>query len=260
MPPTSVDQDAPNRYLSLVERGAAAVDVPVIASLNGVTRGGWVRYARAMQDAGASAIEMNVYHAPGAPNESGREIEDRTVEVVRQVKEAVTVPVAVKLGPFWSSMGELALRLDDAGADALVLFNRFMQPEIDPDTLTVRAGIDLSSPAEARLAATWIALLRGRVRAQLAASRGVDSAADVARYLLAGADVVMTTSALLRHGPSHATALLYGLTEWMDGKGYASLDDVRGVMGVPAEVDTRAYQRAGYVSMVKPEVRSSPAG
>jgi dihydroorotate dehydrogenase (fumarate) len=257
-PESPVDQDAPTRYLSLVERGAAAVDVPIIGSLNGVTPGGWVRYARSIQDAGASAIELNVYQAPGPPSASGREIEDRTIEVVREVKAAVSVPVAVKLGPFWSSMGELALRLDAAGADALVLFNRFLQPEIDPDTLTARPGIDLSTPADGRLAATWISLLRGRVRAQLAASRGVDRAADVARYLLAGADVVMTTSALMRHGPEHATALLEGLTEWMRGKGYASLDDVRGVMSVPAEADPAAYGREGYVSMVRP-AGGSPA-
>jgi dihydroorotate dehydrogenase (fumarate) len=259
LPPSPVDQDEPVRYLSLVERGAAAVDVPIIASLNGVTTGGWVQYARSMQHAGASAIELNVYHAPGPPSASGREIEDRTIEVVRQVKAAVGVPVAVKLGPFWSSMGELALRLDGAGADALVLFNRFLQPEIDPETLTARAGIDLSTPADGRLAATWISLLRGRVRAQLAASTGVERSADIARYLLSGADVVMTTSALMRHGPEHAGALLDGLTEWMAGKGYASLADLRGIMSVPAEADPATYERAGYVSMVRPEGGRPPA-
>lgn len=259
LPPSPVDQDEPVQYLSLVERGAAAVDVPIIASLNGTTPGGWVQYARSMQDAGASAIELNVYHAPGPPSASGREIEDRTVEVVREVKAAVDVPVAVKLGPFWSSMGEFALRLDAAGADALVLFNRFLQPEIDPETLTARGGIELSSPGDGRLAATWISLLRGRVRTQLAASSGVQLSADIARYLLAGADVVMATSALMRHGPDHATALLAGLTEWMDGKGYASLDDARGIMSVPAEADPAAYGRAGYVSMVKPAPERPPA-
>ncbi len=258
LPESSVDQGAPHRYLSLVERAAAAVDVPIIGSLNGVTPGGWVQYARSMQDAGCSAIELNVYHAPGPPSASGREIEDRTVEVVRRVKAAVDVPVAVKLGPFWSSMGELALRLDAAGADALVLFNRFLQPEIDPETLTAGPAVDLSSPADGRLAVTWISLLHGRVRAQLAASTGVDRSTDVARYLLAGADVVMTTSALMRHGASHATALLDGLTEWMAGKGYASLDEVRGIMSVPAEADPAAYERAGYVSMVQPRGRTLP--
>jgi dihydroorotate dehydrogenase (fumarate) len=259
LPPSPVDQDAPHRYLSLVERAAAAVDVPIIGSLNGVTPGGWVRYARSIQDAGAGAIELNVYHAPGPPSTSGRDVEDRTIEVVAQVKAAVSVPVAVKLGPFWSSVGEFALRLDDAGADALVLFNRFLQPEIDPETLTTRPSIDLSSPVDARLAATWVSLLHGRVRAQLAASSGVEGAADVARYLLAGADVVMTTSALMRHGPEHAGALLQGLTEWMAGKGYASLADVRGIMRVPAAADASAYERAGYVSMVRPDPQRPPA-
>jgi dihydroorotate dehydrogenase (fumarate) len=259
LPPSPVDQDEPVQYLSLVERGAAAVDVPIIASLNGATPGGWVQYARSMQDAGARAIELNVYQAPGPPSASGKDIEDRTVEVVREVKAAVDAPVAVKLGPFWSSMGEFALRLDAAGADALVLFNRFLQPEIDPETLTARSGIELSTPADGRLAATWISLLRGRLRAQLAASSGVELSADIARYLLAGADVVMTTSALMRHGPDHAAALLDGLTEWMAGKGYASLDDVRGIMSVPAEADPAAYERAGYLSMVKPAPERPPA-
>jgi dihydroorotate dehydrogenase (fumarate) len=259
LPPSPVDQDEPVQYLSLVERGAAAVEVPIIASLNGATPGGWVQYARSMQDAGASAIELNVYQSPGPPSASGREIEDRTVAVVREVKAAVDVPVAVKLGPFWSSMGEFALRLDAAGADALVLFNRFLQPEIDPETLTARGGIELSTPADGRLAATWISLLRGRVRAQLAASSGVHLSADIARYLLAGADVVMATSALMRHGPDHATALLHGLTEWMAGKGYASLADARGIMSVPAGADPAAFERAGYVSMVKPAPGRPPA-
>jgi dihydroorotate dehydrogenase (fumarate) len=145
-------------------------------------------------------------------------------------------------------MAEMARRLDAAGADGLVLFNRFMQPDIDPETLTVTTGFCLSSPAEARLPRAWIALLAGRVRASLAATTGVDSAADVARYLLAGADVVMTASALIRHGPAHARVLLDGLASWMDRKGFAQLTDVRGLLSVPVAEDESARERAGYVS------------
>ena len=203
-PAAAEEEPGPRRYLSLLERAAAAVDVPVIASLNGVTPGGWANYAAAMQDAGAAAIELNIYYLPGDPHISGRDVEQRHIDVLTRVKDAVTVPVAVKLGPYFSSTGEMALRLDEAGADGLVLFNRFLQPDIDPETLAVVPAVGLSSPAEARLPRTWIALLHGRVRAALAATTGVEDPADVARYLLAGADVVMTTSALLRHGPEHA--------------------------------------------------------
>ena len=148
----SAAEDAiPRRYLSLLERAAAAVDIPVIGSLNGVTTGGWTSYARAMQDAGAAAIELNIYYIPGDPYITGRDVEQRHIDILGRVKAAVTVPVAVKLGPYFSSTGEMALRLDQAGADGLVLFNRFLQPDIDPETLTVKPAVYLSSPAEARL-------------------------------------------------------------------------------------------------------------
>ena len=194
----------------------------MIASLNGVTPEGWTDYARAMQDAGAAAIELNIYYLPGDPEVSGRDVEQRHVDVLEHVKSAVTVPVAVKLSPYFSSPGEIALRLDDAGADALVLFNRFLQPDIDPEQLVVLPRVNLSSPADARLARTWIALLRGRARASLAATTGVEVPADVARYLLAGADVVMTTSALLRHGPRYATELLDGLSAGWRARAFRS--------------------------------------
>ena len=242
------DEPGPRRHLSLVEHAAAAVDVPVIASLNCVTPGEWTEYARAMQDAGARAIELNIYYLPGDPSTPGRDVEQRYVDVVQRVKDAVTVPVAVKLGPYFSSAGEIALRLDEAGADALVLFNRFLQPVIDPETLAVVPSVALSSPVDALLPQTWIALLRGRVRCALAATSGVEDAADVARYLLAGADVVMTASALLRHGPEYATLLLDGLSVWMDRKRFQSVDELRGMLSVPPGADAAAYERAGYVT------------
>jgi dihydroorotate dehydrogenase (fumarate) len=201
-----------------------------------------------MQDAGAAAIELNVYYLPGDPTIPGRDVEQRYVDVVARVKDAVTVPVAVKLGPYFSSTGEIALRLDEAGADALVLFNRFLQPDIDPETLAVVPSVALSGPEGALLPQTWIALLRGRVRAALAATTGVEDPADVAKYLLAGADVVMTTSALLRHGPEHASVLLDGLSAWMTRKGFKAVDELRGMLSVPPGTDEAAYERAGYVT------------
>jgi dihydroorotate dehydrogenase (fumarate) len=250
-PAAAEDEPGPRRYLSLLERAAAAVEVPVIASLNGVTPGGWTGYAQAMQNAGAAAIELNIYYLPGDPQISARDVEQRHIDVLAQVKDAVTVPVAVKLSPHFSSTGEIARRLDDAGADGLVLFNRFLQPDIDPETLAVVPAVGLSVPAEARLPRTWIALLHGRVRAALAASTGVEDPADVARYLLAGADVVMTTSALLRHGPEHATVLLDGLTAWMARKRLTTVAELRGMLAVPSHTDESEYERAGYVSALR---------
>jgi dihydroorotate dehydrogenase (fumarate) len=250
-PSTAAEEPGPRRYLSLLERAAAAVEVPVIASLNGVTPGGWTGYARAMQDAGAVAIELNIYYPPSDPTVAGSEIEQRHLDVLGGVKSAVTVPVAVKLNPYFSSVGEVALRLDRAGADALVLFNRFAHLDIDPETLAVAPGLGLSRAADARLARTWIALLRGRLRACLAGSTGVEGPEDVAKYLLAGADVVMTTSSLLRHGPAHATTLLDGLEAWMLRRGFADLGELRGKLAVPFGVDEASVERAGYVAAMQ---------
>jgi dihydroorotate dehydrogenase (fumarate) len=250
-PAAAEDEAGPRRYLSLLERAAAAVDVPVIASLNGVTPGGWADYARAMQDAGAAAVELNIYYLPGDPRISGRDVEQRHLDVLKRVKDAVSVPVAVKLSPYFSSTGEMALRLDESGADALVLFNRFLQPDIDPDTLSVVPQVGLSNPAEARLPRTWIALLHGRVHASLAATTGVETSTDIAKYLLAGADVVMTASALLRHGPEHATALLDGLSDWMARKRFAAVDEMRGILAVPLDTHEADYERAGYVGALQ---------
>ena len=250
--PEAAEADpGPRRYLSLLERAVAAVDIPVIASLNGVTTGGWTDYARALEQAGAAAIELNIYHLPGDPLFPGRDVELRHVEILTTVKAVVKVPVAVKLSPYYSSTGEMALRLDRAGADGLVLFNRFVQPDIDPETMTVTAGFGLSSPSEARLPRAWIALLAGRVAASLAATTGVEDASDVARYVLAGADVVMTASALIRHGAGHAGVLLDGLSAWMSRKGFAAVSDVRGLLSVPSDADGAAYERAGYVRQLQ---------
>jgi dihydroorotate dehydrogenase (fumarate) len=251
VPEVAKEDPGPRAYLTLLERSAAALEVPVIASLNGVTPEGWTEYARAMQDAGAAAIELNVYYLPGDPQTTGREVEQRHLDVLARVKEAVSIPVAVKLSPYFSSTGEIALGLDRAGADALVLFNRFLQPDIDPEELIVLPRVNLSNPAEGRLPRAWIALLHGRVSASLAATSGVEQAADVARYLLAGADVVMTTSALLRHGPSYATELLEGFSTWMSRKGFESVGELRGMLAVPADADGNQFERAGYVAAMR---------
>jgi dihydroorotate dehydrogenase (fumarate) len=250
--PSIAEEDSgPRSYLSLLERAAAAVEIPMIGSINGVTPGGWVEYARAMQESGAAAIELNVYYLPGDPTVSGRDVEQRHVDVLRRVKEAVDVPVAVKLSPYFSSTGEMAMRLDEAGADALVLFNRFLQPDIDPDRLAIGSQIGLSTPVEGRLPRAWIALLHGRVRCSLAATSGVETAEDVAKFLLAGADVVMTASALLRHGIDYAADLLTGLTSWMAQKGFSSVDGVRGLLALPHDGGEARFERAGYVAALR---------
>jgi dihydroorotate dehydrogenase (fumarate) len=238
-----------NRYLHLLESAASAVDIPVIGSLNGVTPGGWVRYAGLMQNAGAAAIELNVYYLPGDPHIDGRQVEQRYLDVLAEVKGAVEVPVAIKLSPFFSSIGEMAQRLDQAGADGLVLFNRFLQPDINCETLTPAPDVPLSTAAEIRLPLTWIALLHGRLRASLAATTGVESAAEVVKYLLAGADVVQSASALLRHGPEYANVLLDGLRDWMLRKGFTTLDKVRGILSV--HDDGSARERGDYVSALR---------
>ena len=204
-----------------------------------------------MQDAGAAAIELNIYYIPGDPHIRGRDVEQRHIDILCRVKAAVTVPVAVKLSPHFSSTGEMALRLDEAGADGLVLFNRFLQPDIDPESMAVVPAVDLSSPREARLPRTWISILRHRVRASLAATTGVNEPSDVVKYLLAGADVVMTASALIRHGPKHAAVLLDGLSEWMVRKEFTSVGELRGRLAVPPGGDQAGYERAGYVSALR---------
>ena len=252
-----IDPDAgiwPRQYLELIER-ATGSGVPVIASLNGSSAGGWTDYARAMQDAGAAAVELNIYYLPADPPLSARDAEQRYLDILTMVKSAVSLPVAVKLTPYFSSFNEMAVRLDRAGADGLVLFNRFMQTDINPDTLTISTGFKLSSPGEATVARSWIARLRGHMRASLAASTGVETADDVAAYLLAGADVVMTTSSLLRHGPAHAKVLLDGLTAWMERKGFGGSGEVRGMLAAGADAAGPGYGRSGYLSAVEQGTR-----
>lgn len=241
----------PDRYLELIRRARESVQVPIIASLNGVTNQGWIQYAKQMHQAGASAIELNVYFIPSDLELTGRQVEERYLDVLRAVKAAVPVPVSVKLSPFFSAVGNMALQLERAGADALVLFNRFYQPDLDLEKFEVISNLELSTASEMRLPMLWIAILRGRVRASLAASTGVQSFIDVVKYLLAGADVVMTTSALLKHGPSHLRSLVHGLAEWMERHKYDSVQRMRGAMSKDKVGNGAAYERANYIKILE---------
>ena len=239
------------QHLALVENAASSLAIPVIASLNGTTASGWVDYARDMEQAGAAAIELNIFFIPSDMTETGRDVEARYLDVVRAVSATVKIPVAVKIGPYFSSPGHMAGELVDAGAKGLVIFNRFYEPDIDPATLTVRPDIQLSNPYEMRLPLLWIGVLAGRTPASLAATTGVDSAEDVVKYLLAGADVVMTTSALLRHGIDHMRVLVDGLADWLSSRGLTSSADIRGKMSHANVDNPEAYERANYIKVLQ---------
>lgn len=238
-------------YLSLLERAAGSVPIPVIGSINASAPGNWAAYARSMQECGAAAVELNIYALPGESHISGAEVEQRHLDILARVKDVVTVPVAVKLSPFFSATADMARRLDLAGADGLVLFNRFLQPDIDIETLAVAPGTLLSHAAETRLPMTWITLLHGRIGASLAATTGVEGPTELIKYLLAGADVVMTASALIRYGPDYAAVLLDGLRDWMTRKGYTAIDEVRGLLAVPIGTDETARERRDYVGVLR---------
>jgi dihydroorotate dehydrogenase (fumarate) len=241
----------PDAYLDLVRRAKAAVRVPIVASLNAITPTGWTGYARALADAGADAIELNVFYIPADLSTTGRDVEQRYEDLVREVCDAVPLPVAVKMSPFFSATGAMAQRLVAAGAGGLVLFNRFYQPDFDLERLEVAPTLELSSPVEIRLPLLWIALLHGRLPVSLAATSGVQTANEVVKFVLAGADAVMTTSALLHHGPAHLRTLVDGLGAWLDRKGYASVAQVRGSMSQQHVADPTAFERANYMKVLQ---------
>jgi dihydroorotate dehydrogenase (fumarate) len=241
----------PDRYLEILQHAKAALGIPIIASVNCITPQGWSDYAASLQQAGADAIELNMYFIPADLTLSGREVEQRYLQAVSAVKARVAIPIAVKIGPYFSSIGDMAHELADAGANALVLFNRFYQPDIDIATLQLSMHIELSTSQEMRLPLLWIAILHGRVPVSLAASTGVQTAEDVYKYLLAGADTVMTTSALLRHGVTHMRTLLDDLTPLLEGRGIDSLAHVRGRMSQKNLKDPTAFERANYMQMLR---------
>lgn len=236
----------PDRHLEMVEAARAAVAIPVIASLNGVSPGGWVRYARYLQEAGASAIELNLYDIVVDPRIDAATVEQRYVELVEEVRAEVVVPVSVKLTPWFTALAHLVTRLEAAGVDGVVLFNRLYQPDIDLDTLEVVPRLLLSTPAESRLPLHWIGALHGQVGLSLAASSGVHDGSDVLKLLLAGADVVMTTSALLRHGPGHVATMERYVREWMTERDYDSVAQLRGSVSRGNVPDPEVYERAQY--------------
>jgi len=241
----------PTQYLELLRKASAAVDIPIIASLNGTSDRGWTDFATLLQEAGAKGIELNIYYIPTAMDRTGAQVEEQYLDVVARVKSAVTIPVAVKVGPYFSSFAHMAGRLDRAGADALVLFNRFYQPDFDIETREVVPSLMLSRPEEIRLPLLWIALLRGRVKASLAATTGVHGAIEALKYLMAGADVVMSTSALLQQGPAFLSRLIAELSEWMEKKGYESVTQLRGSMSQQSIPDSMAFVRGNYIKILE---------
>lgn len=241
----------PARYLEHLKRVSESVSVPVIGSLNGTSADGWVRYARLMQEAGADALELNLYHIATDPSESGSAVDQRLLDVVRAVRGHVSIPVAVKLSAFFSSVANLAQRLDEAGADGIVVFNRFYQPDIDPEQLIVLPQLHLSSSAELLLRLHWLAILSGRVKASLAATGGVHTAVDAIKAVMTGAHAVQMVAALLLNGPTHITRVRDEMEKWLIEHEYTSLEQARGSMSLQRSPDPEAFERGNYMKILQ---------
>ena len=241
----------PRQYLDLIRRASASLNIPVIASLNGTTDHGWISYAKSIEEAGAAGLELNIYFIPADLSLTGHDVEQRYLDILKAVRAMVSIPIAVKLSPYFSAVGSVALTLERAGADALVLFNRFYEPDLDIARLQVLTDLKLSQPNEIRLPLLWLAVLSGRVKVSLAATTGVTSADEVVKYLLVGADVVMTTSALLRHGVDYVAVLLAGLTSWLRAREFASVNQMRGIMSQERMRDPQAFERANYIKILQ---------
>jgi len=250
-PQPSEFHTGPEGYLDHIRKAKAAVKIPVIASLNGSTLGGWTKFAREIERAGADALECNIYFIPTDASLDAATIERTYLEILRAVKSAVTIPVAVKLSPFFSNMANMAQRLEEGGADGLVLFNRFYQPDIDLEALELRPNVLLSTPQALRLPLTWIGILYGRVKASLAATGGVHGPEDVIKLLMVGANVTMMCSALMRNGINHLRHVERGLREWMEEHEYESVGQMQGSMSQIRCPDPGAFERAQYMRAVK---------
>jgi len=237
----------PDQYLEFLHQAKQSLGIPVIGSINGISSGGWIDYARKMEQAGADAIELNIYYIPTDPRLASQEVEDRYVSVLHAVKRAVKIPVAVKLSPYFSSFAHVAVRLDEAGANGLVLFNRFYQPDIDLEELEVKPNVILGTSDATRLPLRWIAILHGMVKTSLAATSGIHSAEDVIKMIMVGADVTMMCSALLKHGPGRITSVLEGVNKWMVEHEYLSVEQMKGSMSQASVVDPSAFERAQYM-------------
>ncbi|WP_404784432.1 dihydroorotate dehydrogenase-like protein [Altericista sp. CCNU0014] len=238
-------------YLEQIQQAKAALDIPIMGSLNGSSLGGWVEYAQNIQQAGADAIELNIYWIPTDPDLSGAEVEAQYLEILRQVKAQVTIPVAVKLSPFFSNTANMAKRLCEAGADALVLFNRFYQPDIDIEALEIRPQLLLSTPQALRLPMHWIGILYGRIPADLAATSGIHNAQDVVRLLMAGAAATQIVAALLRHGVGHLRSIERDLETWLEEHEYASVSQLRGTMSQQNCPDPSQFERVQYMKTLQ---------
>jgi len=250
-PQPSEFHTGPEGYLNHIRKAKSSVRIPIIASLNGSTLGGWTKFAGEIQRAGADAIECNIYHIPTDANLTSDEVEKNYLEIVHAVKSTVTIPVAVKLSPFFSNFANMAQRFDAAGADGLVLFNRFYQPDIDLEELEIRPNVLLSSQQALRLPLTWIGILYGKVKASLAGTSGVHTAEDVVKLLMVGANVTMLCSSLMRHGINHLRHVERELREWMEEHEYESVRQMQGSMSQQRCADPGAFERAQYMRAVK---------
>ncbi len=240
----------PEPYLEHLRRVKEAVSIPVIGSLNGISPGGWVKSAHFIEEVGADALELNIYSLPTDPDMTSAELENEYVELVREVRASVKIPIAVKLSPFFTSLPNMAKRFVEAGANGLVLFNRFYQPDFDLEALEVVPNLNLSTSHDLRLPLRWIAMLYGRIQADFALTSGVQTGQDVVKAIMAGASVAMTTSALLRHGPERLSHILAGLQEWMTLREYASIRTMKGSMSQQAVADPAAFERANYLKVL----------
>ena len=248
----------PESYLRLVEQAKELVSVPVIASLNGVSRGGWTRHARLIEEAGADALELNIYFVAADARVTSAEVEARYVDLVTEVAGSISIPLAVKIGPYFSSMANIAMRRTAAGARGLVLFNRFLYPDISLHRMKVVPTLHLSSSEEALMPLRWIAILSGQVDVSFAASSGIHSAQEVVKLLLAGADATMMASALLRRGPSTIKQVVAGLSRWLDEHEYRSVEEMKGSMSQTSSPDPGAFERANYMRSLVDFTVASP--
>lgn len=240
----------PEDYLELVSSARKATEIPIIASLNGTSAGGWTDYAKKIEAAGASALELNIYYIPTDPDLSSVAVENTYLDILKGVKAAVKIPVSVKLSPFFSNFAYVAKQMDAAGADGLVLFNRFYQPDIDIETMEVEHSLLLSTPQARRLPLRWVAILHGRLRASLAATSGLHTPADVLKVVMAGADVAMLCSVLLRRGISHLADIEKGLVQWMQEHEYESITQMKGCLSQKNSPDPSAFERAQYMRLI----------
>ncbi len=237
----------PHEYVEHLRKAKEAVNIPIIGSLNGVSNTGWSYYAKRIEEVGADAIELNIYYIPTDPSLSAVDIENLYLENLKRVKDTVNIPVAMKLSPYFSSMANMAKRLDEAGTDGLVLFNRFYQPDINPDELEVKPGVVLSTSNDLRLPLRWIAILYGKINASLAATTGIHTALDAIKMVMAGADVTMFCATLLKNGIGRLSEIEREMTEWMEKRGYDSIEQIKGIMSHKSVANPAAFERANYM-------------